>query len=80
MELYDKYVGAVLSGRYRIERIIGVGGMAVVFKAFDLLMNKHVAIKLLKEEIAGEEDSVKRFVNESKAVAKIGRASCRERV
>ncbi|MBE6586950.1 MAG: PASTA domain-containing protein [Ruminococcaceae bacterium] len=69
MELYDKYVGAVLSGRYRIERIIGVGGMAVVFKAFDLLMNKHVAIKLLKEEIAGEEDSVKRFVNESKAVA-----------
>ncbi len=69
MELYDKYVGAVLAGRYRIERIIGVGGMAVVFKAFDLLMNKHVAIKLLKEEIANEEESVKRFVNESKAVA-----------
>ncbi len=69
MELYDKYVGAVLAGRYRIERIIGVGGMAVVFKAFDLLMNKHVAIKLLKEEIANDEESVKRFVNESKAVA-----------
>ena len=69
MELYDKYVGAVLDGRYKVERIIGVGGMAVVFKAFDMLMNKHVAIKMLKEEIAGEEDSVKRFVNESKAVA-----------
>ncbi|MBQ4066227.1 MAG: protein kinase, partial [Clostridia bacterium] len=69
MELYDKYVGAVLDGRYRIEQIIGVGGMAVVFKAFDVLMNRNVAIKLLKEEIANEEDSVKRFVNESKAVS-----------
>ena len=69
MELYDKYVGAVLDGRYKIEQIIGVGGMAVVFKAFDMLMNRAVAIKMLKEEIAGEEESVKRFVNESKAVA-----------
>ena len=69
MELYDKYVGAVLDGRYKIEQIIGVGGMAVVFKAYDMLMNRAVAIKMLKEEIAGEEESVKRFVNESKAVA-----------
>ena len=69
MELYDKYVGAVLDGRYKIEQIIGVGGMAVVFKATDLLMQKSVAIKLLKEDIADDEESVKRFVNESKAVA-----------
>ncbi|MBR6676378.1 MAG: protein kinase, partial [Clostridia bacterium] len=69
MELYDKYVGATIDGRYKVERIIGVGGMAVVFKAFDQLQNRHVAIKMLKEEIAGEEDSVKRFVNESKAVS-----------
>ena len=63
MEIYDKYVDAVLDGRYKIERIIGVGGMAVVFKAFDLLMKKTVAIKMLKEEIADDEESVKRFVN-----------------
>jgi len=69
MELYEKYVGSVLDGRYRIERIIGVGGMAVVFKAVDMLMNKAVAVKMLKEEIADDEESVKRFVNESKAVA-----------
>ncbi len=69
MEIYERYVGTVLDGRYKIERIIGVGGMAVVFKAFDMLMNRSVAIKMLKEEIAGEEESVKRFVNESKAVA-----------
>lgn len=69
MEIYEKYVGTVLDGRYKIERIIGVGGMAVVFLAQDLLMNRPVAIKMLKEEIADEEESVKRFVNESKAVA-----------
>lgn len=69
MEIYEKYVGAVLDGRYKIEKIIGIGGMAVVFRAVDLLMNRTVAIKMLKEEIADDEESVKRFVNESKAVA-----------
>ncbi len=69
MEAYEKYVGAVFDGRYKIEKIIGVGGMAVVYLAFDMLMNRHVAVKMLKEEIAGDEESVKRFVNESKAVA-----------
>ena len=69
MEQYEKYVGAVLDGRYKIECIIGVGGMAVVFKALDMLMNRPVAIKMLKNEIANDEESVKRFINESKAVA-----------
>ncbi len=69
MEIYEKYVGTVFDGRYRIEQIIGVGGMAVVFKAFDLLTNRTVAVKMLKEDIADDEESVKRFVNESKAVA-----------
>ena len=69
MEGYEKYVGAVLDGRYKIEKIIGIGGMAVVYKAHDMLMNRPVAVKMLKDEIAGDEESVKRFVNESKAVA-----------
>ena len=69
MESYEKYVGAVLDGRYKIEKIIGIGGMAVVYKAHDMLMNRPVAVKMLKDEIAGDEESVKRFVNESKAVA-----------
>ncbi len=69
MEQYEKYVGAVLDGRYRIEGIVGIGGMAVVFKAHDMLMNRTVAIKMLKNEIAHDEESVKRFINESKAVA-----------
>ena len=69
MESYEKYVGAVLDGRYKIEKIIGIGGMAVVYKAHDMLMDRPVAVKMLKDEIAGDEESVKRFVNESKAVA-----------
>jgi len=68
-ELFAKYVGMVFDNRYRIERVIGIGGMAVVFKATDLLMRRTVAVKILKDEISADEQSVKRFVNESKTVA-----------
>jgi len=69
MEFYEKYVGQIFDNRYRIEKLIGIGGMAIVFKATDLLMRRLVAVKILKDEIAGDEQSVKRFTNESKAVA-----------
>jgi len=69
MELFEKYVGLVFDNRYRIEKVIGVGGMAIVFKATDLLMRRVVAVKILKDEISADEQAVKRFVNESKAVA-----------
>ena len=68
-QIYEKYVGAVLDGRYKIEKIIGMGGMAVVFKAQDTRSGRQVALKLLREDIAQEEESVKRFINETKAVA-----------
>ena len=48
MENYERYVGAVLDNRYRIEKVIGIGGMAVVFKAEDTLMRRNVAVKILK--------------------------------
>ncbi|MBQ5355236.1 MAG: protein kinase [Clostridia bacterium] len=69
MEIYEKYVGLVFDNRYRIEKVIGIGGMAIVFKATDLLMRKTVAVKILKDEVAADEQSVKRFTNESHAVA-----------
>jgi len=50
MELYEKYVGLVFDNRYRIEKVIGIGGMAIVFKATDLLMRRTVAVKILKGE------------------------------
>ena len=46
----DRFVGKRLDGRYEIKEIIGVGGMAVVYKAHDNLENKTVAIKVLKQE------------------------------
>lgn len=69
MEGYERYVGRVLDNRYQIMRTIGVGGMAVVFQAYDLAEKRVVALKMLKEEIAGDEAQVRRFVNESRAVA-----------
>ncbi|MEE0970099.1 MAG: Stk1 family PASTA domain-containing Ser/Thr kinase [Clostridia bacterium] len=69
MEAYESFVGKVFDGRYRILKTIGVGGMSVVFEAFDLLKKQTVALKMLREDIAGDEQQVRRFVNESKAVA-----------
>lgn len=69
MDKYDKYVGQIFDRRYRIVRIIGVGGMAVVFEAVDTVMKRTVAVKMLKEEIAGDAQAVKQFINESRAVS-----------
>lgn len=69
MEAYEKFVGAVIDGRYKIDKIIGVGGMAVVYRAYDGLTKRTVAIKMLKDEIANDTEAVRRFINESKAVS-----------
>ena len=69
MENYEKYVGQIFDNRYKIENLIGVGGMAVVYKALDMLMRRIVAVKILKDDMATDEPSVMRFINESKAVA-----------
>lgn len=69
MEGYDRYVGQVFDNRYRILKTIGVGGMAVVFEAYDLLQKRTVAVKMLKDESASDVQQVRRFLNESKAVA-----------
>ena len=65
----DRYVGKRLDGRYEIQEIIGVGGMAVVYKAYDNVENTTVAIKILKEEFVSNEEFIRRFKNESKAIA-----------
>ena len=65
----DKYIGKRLDGRYEIKEIIGMGGMAVVYKAYDNIEDRIVAVKILKEEFSGNEEFLRRFKNESKAVA-----------
>lgn len=69
MDTFDKYIGQIFDRRYKIVKIIGVGGMAVVFEAVDTVMKRTVAVKMLKDEIANDVQSVKRFINESKAVS-----------
>ena len=69
MENYESYIGTTLDERYKINKLCGVGGMAIVFRAEDMLMNRTVAIKMLKDDIANDAESVQRFINESKAVA-----------
>lgn len=65
----DRFIGKRLDGRYEIQEIIGVGGMAVVYKAHDNQEDKTVAIKILKEEFVSNEEFLRRFKNESKAIA-----------
>lgn len=65
----DKYIGKRLDGRYEIKELIGVGGMAYVYKAYDSIDDRVVAIKILREELLANEEFTRRFKNESKAIA-----------
>lgn len=68
MDAYNNYIGLMLDDRYRLKRLVGVGGMAMVFEADDVFRKTVVAVKILKDEFASDEVSVQRFINESKAV------------
>ena len=63
------YLNKVIGGRYEINEIIGVGGMAIVYKAFDRTENRYVAVKILQEQYLEDEELRQRFKNESKAIA-----------
>ena len=65
----DKYIGKKLDGRYEIRELIGVGGMANVYKAYDVLENRVVAVKILREEYMNNDEFMRRFRNESRAIS-----------
>ena len=65
----EQYIGKLLDNRYEILERIGIGGMAVVFKGRDHRLNRLVAIKILKEELAQDAEFRRRFHDESQAVA-----------
>jgi tRNA A-37 threonylcarbamoyl transferase component Bud32 len=64
-------VGIHLSGRYRLDAQIGAGGMSTVYKAFDLNLERRVAIKLLHREMSADSDQLERFRREARAVAQL---------
>lgn len=64
-------IGKKLGGRYEIISSIGEGGMSVVYKAKDLLLNRIVAVKILKEQFIKDEEFVRRFRREAQASASL---------
>ena len=64
-------VGMQLSGRYRLDAQIGAGGMSTVYKAFDVNLERRVAIKLLHREMSADSDQLERFRREARAVAQL---------
>lgn len=65
----EGYIGKKLDGRYEISEVVGVGGMAVVYKTYDTIEQRTVAVKILKDEFLANEEFKRRFRNESKAIA-----------
>ena len=64
-------IGAVLSGRYRLEEKIGSGGMSTVYLARDQTLERAVAVKVLHQEISDQPDQIERFRREARAVAQL---------
>lgn len=64
-----KYIGTILDDRYEILEVIGEGGMAFVFKATDLRLNRNVAVKIMREDLMDDEDFRSKFYAEAHAVA-----------
>lgn len=67
----DKMIGKLLSDRYEILEKIGDGGMATVYKARCRVLDRYVAIKILRPEYASDEEFIKKFNRESKAAASL---------
>jgi serine/threonine protein kinase len=63
--------GQVLAGKYRVDRVLGAGGMGVVVEAHHLALDSKVAIKFLTDEVQGNEQAVARFAREARVAAKI---------
>ena len=64
-------VGAVVDGKYRVDAVIGQGGMGAVFRAWDLRLERAVAIKVVRADLLGDPDSRARFRRESQIVARL---------
>ena len=65
----NSYIGKRVGNRYDVISLVGVGGMSNVYKAIDTTTGETVAMKFLKQEFFGNEELVRRFKNESKAIS-----------
>jgi serine/threonine protein kinase len=69
---YDHLVGETLDGRYHVQRKIGEGGMGVVFAVKHTVIERPLAIKVLKREVMRDKATIQRFIQEAQAASRIG--------
>lgn len=64
-----------LNSRYRLDEVIGEGGMAVVYRGYDTLLNRVVAVKLLRSQYGSDDNFLKRFEREAQSVARLSHSN-----
>ena len=69
MTAYDSFIGQTFEGRYTIVNVIGIGGMATVYGAYDQVSGRSVAIKMMNKKLEHNARQIKLFVNESTALS-----------
>lgn len=67
----SELIGEVIDGRYQLTRVVGSGGMATIYAALDLRLDRQVAVKIMHSHLAQDEEFVSRFIREAKAAASL---------